>query len=258
MGDVTEATEEPTPNDPIIVSNGDVRAFAGPRDDPFFFDFVGFSRVLAGTGGFSGRDSFGGFNVSALVIELPTSMIGGSGGILGVWGTTSRSKFEVHRAPHRPLSETAQGIDFNTLRTMGPDKQIERMGNPVVATVLIPLAQKDLYNATQPRFDEADFAATIVASLDAIAQGFGVFPDVATLASVVVAGGDTLKYDPSVSPTAFPFGRAPQDDVIDTLLSLIFQDDQGSPVLPDGDLVDANDVPFPATFPYLAPPQQPL
>ena len=146
---------------------------------------------------------------------------------------------------------------FDTLRTHGRFKQVERMGNPAVATVLIPLAEKDLYNATRPRFDAEDFAGSIVESLTAIANGFGVFPDVATLASVAVSGGDTLKYDPAVSPTAFPFGRTPADDVIDTLLSLIFRDEQGTPVLPAGDLVDANDVAFPATFPFLAAPQQP-
>ena len=258
LGDVTEATEEPTPNAAVIASNGGVRAFAGPRDDPFFFDFVGFSRVLAGTGGFSGADSFGGFNVSALVIELPTSMIGGGpDGILGVWGTTARRTLEIHRAPRRSLGETFEGFDFDTFITKGGFRQVERMGNPAVGTLLIPLAQKDLFNATRPRFDGTDFAPSIVASLNAIAAGFGVFPDVATLASVAVSGGDTLKYDPNVFPTAFPFGRAPADDVIDTLLSLIFQDDQGNPVLPAGDLVDANDVDFQAAFPFLAPPQQP-
>ncbi len=54
------------------------------------------------------------------------------------------------------------------------------------------------------------------------------------------------------TPSAFPNGRAPADDVIDTLFFFIFN--QPKAAVTDG--VDANDVPFIGTFPFLAPPQQ--
>jgi hypothetical protein len=50
----------------------------------------------------------------------------------------------------------------------------------------------------------------------------------------------------------FPNGRRPGDDVIDTLLFFIANQH------PLGDNVNANDVPFGNTFPFFAPPHQPL
>ena len=54
------------------------------------------------------------------------------------------------------------------------------------------------------------------------------------------------------SGAGFPNGRRLQDDVIDTILTLV---NNGSPL---GDNVNANDVPFRDVFPYLASPHQPL
>jgi hypothetical protein len=58
--------------------------FAGPRDDPFFMDFAQYSVIIAGTAdGFNdpGADTFAGTNVMSIVVEVPKSMIGGSGTI---------------------------------------------------------------------------------------------------------------------------------------------------------------------------------
>jgi len=246
-GVATAPTEEPVPNDPVIADNGrGVRAFAGPRDDPFFFDVVGFFRFLDGTGGFSGRDGFAGFNVSAIVIEVPLSLVDADRSPVGVWGTTSRSAVRVNAAPRKALSDTFLGTDFPTQTNFGKKVQIERMGNPAVSTVLVPAGLKDIFNATRPEFDARDFASVLVSSL----QSLGTSDDnIAILASVAVP--DTLKLDAS-SPSGFPNGRAPADDVIDTLLGLILND----PTIGDG--VDANDRPFETEFPFLAPPQQPL
>ena len=55
------------------------------------------------------------------------------------------------------------------------------------------------------------------------------------------------------NPTdGFPNGRQLEDDVIDTLLGLIFEGTAGP--LTDG--VDENDEAFLDEFPYLAPPHQ--
>ncbi|WAC03207.1 DUF4331 family protein [Lacinutrix neustonica] len=65
-------------------SNG-VMVFAGPRDDPFFFDFAQYSEIIAGNapGGFNnpGSDTFAGTNVMSIVIEVPKTLIGGTGNI---------------------------------------------------------------------------------------------------------------------------------------------------------------------------------
>jgi hypothetical protein len=64
-----------------------IKAFAGPRDDPFFFDLDQFHKIVGGTAsGFNnpGTDTFAGTNVLSVVVEVPKSMLN-STGKLGVW-----------------------------------------------------------------------------------------------------------------------------------------------------------------------------
>jgi hypothetical protein len=214
--------------DPVIrpgPPGSDILVFAGPRDDPFFFDAVGFGRVRAGDpAGFRGEDSFAGFNVSAIVLALPDDLVSDGSDQLGIWGAT----FE-----RRPGTARPQG------------RSLDRTGVPAVSTALIPFLQRDRFNRGLPRNDARDFAGTIVSSL----QAFGTpQANIDILASVAVP--DTLKLDLG-EPDGFPNGRTLDDDVIDILLELIL------PGGPTSDGVDANDREFLTTFPFLAPPFQP-
>lgn len=68
----------------IVETNGNIKAFAGPRDDPFFMDFAQYGEIIAGNAsGFNdpGTDTFAGTNVMSVVIEVPKSSIGGTGTI---------------------------------------------------------------------------------------------------------------------------------------------------------------------------------
>lgn len=70
-----------------VGSNNGIRVFAGPRDDPFFFDLVRFKEILAGTQtGFRspGVDAFAGTNVMSIVVEVPKNLLG-SAATLNVW-----------------------------------------------------------------------------------------------------------------------------------------------------------------------------
>ncbi len=70
----------------VATQNG-MTVFAGPRDDPFFFDFGKFGEILGGTAtGFDaqGTDTFAGTNVMSVVVEVPKSSLGGSG-TLNTW-----------------------------------------------------------------------------------------------------------------------------------------------------------------------------
>lgn len=90
------SAEAPTPF-------GDVQVFAGARDDPFFFDSVGFNafrtqlylpdnglRNTAING--TPQNAFAGFNVAALVYEIPIEIIMGDpnavGGRIDLWAKT--------------------------------------------------------------------------------------------------------------------------------------------------------------------------
>lgn len=69
-----------------------IKVFAGPRDDPFFFDLNQYKHIIAGTAtGFNnpGVDAFKGTNVMGLVVEVPKTLLGTvASGKINVWVTT--------------------------------------------------------------------------------------------------------------------------------------------------------------------------
>lgn len=78
---------------PTIGTGGSgIKVFAGPRDDPFFFDLNRYKAILAGTApGFNnpGTDTFAGTNVLSVVVEVPKSLLGGAASI-NVWLETKK------------------------------------------------------------------------------------------------------------------------------------------------------------------------
>jgi len=119
--------------------------------------------------------------------------------------------------------------------------QEDRFGLPAIATVFIPTAERDAYNQGTPATDRANYTDEVVARLTAFGH-----PNPAGLAAALLP--DMQPINTSL-PTAFLNGRRLQDDVITAELGLIF----GSNAALNDDHVDANDQPFLATFPYLAP-----
>lgn len=189
---------------------GGGKLMTGVFDDPFFFDLVSFQNGLTFCDG-DEFDFFAGLNVSAIVLEVPSSWLGPNN--IGVW------------------AHTAVG-----------GMQIDRMGRPAVNTVFISSADKDRFNRSQPIYDQVQFRDQVVGVITALSGD----PALAeALADVLLP--DILTIDTS-NPAGFLNGRAPADDVIDAELNLI----TGGAVT--GDCVDANDMPFSATFPYLAAP----
>ncbi len=90
----------------IVETTGDgVSLFAGPRQDPFYFDFFRFNEVVAPSmddnSGFNnpGMDTFDGANTMTIAVEVPNSMLGETTttNVLGVpvyktWVTTNRKQ----------------------------------------------------------------------------------------------------------------------------------------------------------------------
>jgi hypothetical protein len=172
---------------PNIVKVGDVKAFAGRRDDPFFFDLAAFL-------GLNGRsfcdghqtDFFAGRNVSSIVLELPSRMLTAepSRPAIGVWASTTAG-----------------------------DTQIDRMGRPAINTVFNHGEEKNQFNAGVPVNDWRDFGASFVSTLTALGAA-----NPTGLAHVLLP--DILTYDTS-SSAGFLNGRKLADDVIDAELNLI-------------------------------------
>ncbi len=92
-GAVTEVsvTSYASSTSPSVATNSNgTRVFAGPRDDPFFFDLVRYLDILSGAQtGFrtTGVDTFAGSNVMSIVVEVPKSLLGTAASI-NVWGET--------------------------------------------------------------------------------------------------------------------------------------------------------------------------
>lgn len=77
----------------IIASRNGFMAFAGPRDDPFFFDLDQYKRILGGMAtSFNnpGNDTFKGTNVLSIVLEFPKSLLDASNGKVNIWAEAKR------------------------------------------------------------------------------------------------------------------------------------------------------------------------
>lgn len=204
-----------TDQDITIPGGGMLRA--GVFDDPFFFDLNAFLAVDFCN---PGENFFAGLNISAIVLEVPSSWLGGSN--IGVWA-----------------------------RTVLNEKQVDRMGRPAINTVFIPNnpfepsgsepSQKNAFNAGKPQADRRNFRAEVVDTLTIFYPGDPT--TVNALANILLP--DILTVDTS-NPAGFLNGRGLADDVIDAELALV----TNGAVTTD---CVGNDSAFPGSFPYLAP-----
>jgi len=161
-----------------IAASGGLKAYAGPRDDPFFFDFAGFQAGLK----FSGVDTFRSTNVTAIVLELASAPAGS----FGAWAATSKAD------------------------AFGAWNQIDRIGRPGINTIFIPTAKKDFYNSSTPDRDRAIFTGDVKATLDALKS-----PATDMLAALLLP--DVLTCDLAKAAKYFNC-RSLADDVMDISL----------------------------------------
>jgi hypothetical protein len=79
---------------PVTATENGMKFFAGPRDDPFFFDLGQFQAILGQTAtAFNnpGTDTFAGSNVLSIVVEVPKAMLG-TASTLNVWAETKKKQ----------------------------------------------------------------------------------------------------------------------------------------------------------------------
>ncbi|MBA3408377.1 MAG: DUF4331 domain-containing protein [Solirubrobacterales bacterium] len=278
---------------------GGGRVFVGARDDPFFIDLGGaFDSInlCRGTGNEGGcRDDLAGFNVNSIVLQLPEALVtrdrqsvtgpSDSSAAVGVWTSTDRQRLQVSNSSSRQTrrSQVRRRSDAGWT-------QVNRLGNPLVNELVVPLTVKDKFNRTKPHNDKQYGAAVLkpfpAAALNAL-FGLGIketgrtdivqalltgIPGVTQIGSKP-AIADTLKVNLGVPPSeaenrfgviggdnaGFPNGRRLADDAVDITLRVVggylVPEDQGGKKLPLGDGVDRNNIDFLSTFPYVAPPQ---
>jgi hypothetical protein len=210
-----------------VPGGGQVRADL--FDDPFFFDLIAFNtfkaQALMGNPNaasiFLNRNAgnlphnfFAGFNVIAIVLEVPSVRLQSSpkNTKIGVWART---------------------LLFNTT-------QFDRMGRPAINTVLIPDKDKDMFNSLVPTQDRSLF----VAAAGELAILFGNPPMAIAHAQLLLP--DILTFDTS-SSQGFLNGRRLSDDVVDAEFNLLSNGIVKTDNVP-------NDSVFFVKFPYLGTP----
>ena len=137
----------------ITTATTGAKVYAGPTDDPFFVDLGGiFDLGDAPRQSGMSRDDLACMNVHALAIQVPIANLLKKGApstpknildsdyVIGVWASASRPKMTVFSATGNP-------------RYSGEYVQVSRLGMPLTNEAVIPIGQKDFWNAISP-YDE--------------------------------------------------------------------------------------------------------
>ncbi|HSL75626.1 MAG TPA: DUF4331 family protein [Candidatus Limnocylindrales bacterium] len=225
-----------------------LKAWAGVRSDPFFFDLTGFigttTKLTTGTAvggdalGSNPTDFFANLNTNAIVLSIPNSQLPDT---IGVWATTQ-------------------------YRSDGRWKAADQMGRPAINTVFNPAADKNLFNRTPPSRQatayDGKFRKNVInglkffSSLDS--EGAYSNAQAAALADVLIP--DVLVYSRSSTLPAPLNGRALADDVIDVELNVttggdplgLFADRDATGAVPGDGVGPHTD--YLSRFPYLGKP----
>ena len=144
---------------------GGGKVYAGQIDDPFFVD-LGSIFDLAGLRPFNpahalplpaeaGVDGVGGYNTHAIALQIPIAQLtkdravatgpNDPDAVVGIYATASRQRLQILNGK-------------GELKSVGDFVQVSRLANPLINEAVIPLGQKDRWNASDPS-DDADFLA---------------------------------------------------------------------------------------------------
>ncbi len=206
-----------------------------------------------------GNDTLAGYNVNTVGIRVPVAELGGAKNVIGVWSETY-----------------AKGAN-------GELRRVSRLGNPLVNEVVIPLKDKDRFNASRPQGDAQFLDYVTKPGLPKVVEAvYGIKAPAEPrndLVQVFLTGVPGLNQPKNVVPgemlrlnlspvagqkqsrlgviggdaNGFPNGRRLADDVLDASLQVVEGELVGSPN-DLGDGVNANDVAFGTSFPYVALP----
>jgi hypothetical protein len=269
---------------------GNVRVFAGQRDDPFYIDLGAVFDTLnlrrfppveteaedsVDTVNPFGVDMLSGFNVNTIALEVPASLLTADG---AGPGETNTPHLGLYAETDRPRVQV-RGQDS----TEGAKKvvQVQRLANPLVNELIIGTVDKDRWNSLDPQKENRfkDYYLNPRAAL-ALELATGVPAEKSNRTDLRDL---LLKYDPSdrqlsellrlnvnvdptplpaqrrmgplatpADPAAWPNGRRPKDDVTDIAIRVVGGPNYIQARAADG--VNTNDKALPDSFPFLASP----
>jgi hypothetical protein len=220
--------------DSAVAGAQNVRAFAGVVHDPFAGDAAALNTFKDACAqgiyqpqAFENRvNYFHRRRVAVAVLEVPNHLVSTSPSV-NAWATVS-------------------------LHGHAPEQQVARWGLPLFTHVF--LGDDDLrerFNRSRPSEDDAPYVSSIVDTVTRYATLSGTTADPTGYGRRVAAlfGTLTLPYELGTS-ASFDFtgfnGRALQDNVMDTMLTVLTNSPLGTGIRPDTSL-------FGATFPYFHP-----
>jgi hypothetical protein len=142
----------------ITTSSSGEKVFCGPSDDPFFVDLAGVFDLgnfrPNGNATNAPKDGVARFNVHSIVLQIPISTLQKTGKdvsqatsildadfVIGVWAAASRQEIKT-------LSTTGGTPNYS-----GNWVQVSRLGMPLTNEAIIPIGDKDKWNATTPAND---------------------------------------------------------------------------------------------------------
>ena len=187
------------------------RVWVGPRQEAFYVDLgkvFDLARLAPLNPAYGQPTNYtAGFNVTSIALKVPVAnLINSANGdpVIGAWATASRRSMPVMGGDGAP----------------GPWRQVSRLGNPLVNEVVIGRADKDKFNATQPKDDVANFGGyvlqpRIVAILNLLyklelkemnradlVQIFVTGIPTVTRSMTLTVGGEMLRLNSAVDPKA--------------------------------------------------------
>ncbi len=242
-------------------------SWAGQSDDAFFLDLRVFDLLYGGDLSEVGDDTLAGFNVNTIALEVRQEDVAAgrdpdANPIIGIWSSTSRRSTRVLKADGSQMHQ-------------GRFVQVSRLGMALVNEVVIPVGEKDRFNASKPK-DDGQFLSFVtdpevphlvealygIPAPDSDPATPGIQRDdlVAVFLTGVsglnqpagVVGSEMLRVNMSIPPSApvglgnrlgvidgdvagYPNGRRLEDDIIDITLNVA-----------EGDLLDG--MPFVPTI----------
>ncbi|MCX6140936.1 MAG: DUF4331 family protein [Candidatus Kapabacteria bacterium] len=140
----------------ITTASSGETVFCGPVDDPFFVDLggvfdLGQTRKADGVGSEKSRDALAGFNCHTIALKIPIATLQKNGKpvsmaanildgdyVIGVWASASRPKISTLRTDGQKPDVSGEWI------------QISRIGMPLTNEAVIPVGDKDRWNAGTP------------------------------------------------------------------------------------------------------------
>ncbi|MEV7006069.1 DUF4331 domain-containing protein [Streptosporangium sp. NPDC051022] len=260
---------------------GGGKTFAGQSDEAFFADLRVFDLLYGGDLSEVGQDTFKGYNVHTLALQVPKNEVALRGDstrnpVIGVWSTVDkwspRGYVQVSRLGQPLVNEVVLPAGLkDTFNALNPAKDaglpevVKRVTDPE-----LPRLFEAVYGVKAPKTPRQDLVEIF---LTGIAKANGpIKADLNSQSLNKDAGrlrpSEMLRLNMAIAPAqnpnrlgvlagdlqGFPNGRRLGDDVIDIAVQAMAgaaQTGRLVDALADGDKVNGNDKPFGARFPYI-------